>query len=264
MRGFTATIGRTAIFTVQSAGRLGIFTGHMLGAMFTSLPRRKVLARLMYLIGVKSIPVVGATGAFVAMVMAVQMYQQLHKMNAEGASGAIINIIMVKELGPLLAAVMLAGRVGGAMAAELGTMKVTEQIDALRTLGTDPIQYLVVPRFLACFFLIPVLAIFSVFLGVVAGYVICVKALGIDSFAYLDQTRRIMENWDIFVGIIKSFAFGGLIAVICCYKGFTCGEGAEGVGRATTEAFVFSFIAILVADFHLSVLLRFIYNIYLI
>ena len=257
-------MGRGTVFTIQSAGRLGIFAGQILRAIFTSLPRRRVLSRLMYTVGVRSIPVVSATGGFVSMVMAVHMYQQLHRLSAESAAGAIINITMIKELGPLLAAIMLAGRVGGAMAAELGTMRVTEQIDALRTLGTDPIRYLVVPRFLACFFLIPVLAIFSVFIGVVAGYLVCVKALEIDSYAYLQNTRDMMQNWDIGVGIFKSFFFGSLIAVICCYKGFTCGKGAEGVGRATTEAFVFSFIAILVADLFLSVLLRFIYNIYLV
>jgi len=149
------------------------------------------------------------------------------------------------------------------MAAELGTMRVTEQIDALRAMGADPVRYLVVPRFLACLLLIPVLTVFGDAIGALGGYLVSVKALGITSHYYMEQSRSIMENWDIFVGLIKSVFFGALIAIICCYKGFRAEGGAAGVGRATTVAFVASFISILVVNFFLEVFLRFIYNFYI-
>ncbi len=263
MANFLEEIGHTCLLASEEAGRMTLFTGHMLRGLFTTLPRRETLVRLAYSIGVRSIPVVLTTGAFVGMVLALEMHGQLDKLNAETAAGPIINISIIRELAPVLAGVMLAGRIGGAMAAELGTMKVTEQIDALRTVGADPIYYLVVPRFLCCLFLVPVLTIFADFIGVLGGYLVSVLALGVDSHGYWVQTRRAMENWDIFCGILKSAVFGMAIAVVCCYKGFTAGEGAEGVGRATTQAFVFSFIAILVSDFFLAVLLRFIYNTYI-
>jgi len=259
---FLEEIGRSCLLASEEAGRMSLFTGHMLRGLFTTLPRRENITRLAYNIGVRSVPVVLTTGAFVGMVLAIQMHNQLDKLNAETAAGPVINISIVRELAPVLAGVMLAGRIGGAMAAELGTMKVTEQLDALRTLGADPVYYLVVPRFLCCLLLVPILTIFADFIGMVGGYLVSVTALGVDSHGYWVQTRRILENWDIFCGIVKSAVFGMAIAIICCYKGFTAGEGAEGVGRATTEAFVLSFIAILVSDFFLAVLLRFIYNTY--
>jgi phospholipid/cholesterol/gamma-HCH transport system permease protein len=243
-------------------GRVSIFTGQILSWIVTSLPRRRVLVPQMFEVGVRSVPVVMATGSFVGMVLAVQMYQQLHKLNADSAAGPIINIAIVKQLGPVLAAVIIAGRVGGAMAAELGTMRVTEQVDALRVMGADPVRYLVVPRFLACLVLVPMLTVVGDAVGALGGYLISVKALGITSGYYIQQTRNIMENWDIFVGLAKSAAFGALIGIICCYKGFHAKGGAAGVGRATTVAFVASFIAILVVNFFLEVLFRFLYNFY--
>ena len=255
-------IGQASLELVREIGRITLFTLHTFRSVFSGFPRRDVIVPLAYSIGVRSVPVVLTTGAFVGMVLAVEIFGQLHKMDAEAATGPIINISMVKELGPVLAGVMLAGRIGGAMAAELGTMKVTEQIDALRTLGADPVSFLVVPRFLACVLLVPILTILADAIGVVGGYVMSVRVLGVDAYAYWEQTRRILENWDIFCGIVKSVVFGGAIAVICCYKGFAAGEGAQGVGKATTEAFVFSFVAILAADFVLAVTLRLIYNLY--
>jgi len=244
-------------------GRIAIFTGQTVRWIVTSLPRRRVLVPQMYEVGVRSVPVVLATGGFVGMVLAVQMYQQLHKLNADSAAGPIINIAVVKQLGPVLAAVIIAGRVGGAMAAELGTMRVTEQIDALRVMGADPLRHLVVPRFLACLLLVPLLTVVGDAVGALGGYLISVEALGIPSSHYLQQTRNIMENWDIFVGLAKSVFFGALIAIICCYKGFNAEGGAAGVGRATTAAFVASFISILMVNFFLEVLSRFIYNFYI-
>ncbi len=214
----------------------------------------------MNLIGVKSVPVIMVTGAFVGMVLAVQAYDQMAGVGLEEYLGALINISVVKELGPVLAAVMLAGRVGGALTAELGTMNVTEQIDALRSMGIDPMKHLVVPRFLACLLLTPFLIIFADLMGVVGGYLVSVWQLKINAGAYWEFSAEGVELWDISIGIVKGFFFGGAIAVTSCYKGFRCKEGAHGVGQACTEAFVASFIAILVLDFVLAVLFKAIYS----
>jgi len=214
----------------------------------------------MNIIGVRSMPVVMITGAFVGMTLAVQAYDQLAGMGLEEHLGALINISVVKELGPVLAAVMLAGRIGGALTAELGTMNVTEQIDAVRSMGTDPLRYLVVPRVLACLLLTPFLIIFADLTGIIGGYFLSVVQLGINSRAYWSFSASAVELWDVSIGVVKGFFFGVAIAVIGCYKGFTCKEGAQGVGQACTEAFVTSFISILALDFALAVIFKAIYS----
>jgi phospholipid/cholesterol/gamma-HCH transport system permease protein len=216
----------------------------------------------MNIIGVKSVPVIMITGAFVGMTLAVQAYDQLAGMGLEEHLGVLINISVVKELGPVLAAVMLAGRIGGALTAELGTMNVTEQIDAVRSMGTDPVKYLVAPRVLACLLLTPLLIIYADFLGVLGGYFVSVLQFGINDWAYWNFSANGVEMWDIGIGILKGFFFGSAIAVISCYKGFTCREGAQGVGEACTEAFVASFISILVLDFAIAVVAKSIYSIF--
>jgi phospholipid/cholesterol/gamma-HCH transport system permease protein len=159
----------------------------------------------------------------------------------------------------VLAGVMLAGRVGGALAAGLGTMKVTEQIDALRSLGADPIRYLVVPRFLACFFLIPFLTVYCDFVGILGGYIVT-WSFGVDTHDYWQHSADTIENFDIVTGVVKSMFFGASIALVACYKGFQSRQGAEGVGRAATEAFVVSFMAILVLDFFIVMFLQGLYD----
>jgi len=196
------------------------------------------------------------------MILAIQAYDQLAGMGLEEHLGVLINVSVVKELGPVLAAVMLAGRVGGALTAELGTMRVTEQIDAVRSMGTDPIRHLVAPRVLACLLLTPALIIYADLLGAIGGFFIGVVHLGINSWAYWNFSASGVELWDVSIGIIKGFFFGGAIAVISCYKGFTCREGAHGVGQACTEAFVASFISILALDFALAVIFKAIYTIF--
>lgn len=248
------------IDVIAGTGRFVRFSAAAIGGIVKGFPQRSVLAPLMMEIGLRSVAVVLATGAFVGMVLAVQTYPQLHKMGAETSSGPIINLAIVAELGPVLAAIMLAGRVGGAMAAELGTMKVTEQIDALSTMGQDPITYLVTPRFLACLVLVPILTIYSDAIGVVGGYIMAVKFFGISDYYYWYQTSQYVEKWDVGIGIWKSFYFGGAIGLICCYKGFQADQGAQGVGQATTKAFVFSFIAILVGNFFLSLFFNTLYS----
>src|SRR5258705_4065874 len=190
------------------------------------------------------------------MVLAIEAYTQFRSIGQENRLGGIINVSVVKQIGPVLAAVMLAGRGGGALTAELGTMNVTQQLDALRVMGADPIRGLVVPRFLACILLTPMLTIYSDFLGVMGGYLISVKSLGIPADPYWRYSAMGVDSWQVFEGLIKSIFFGSAIALIGCYKGFTCGSGASGVGRACTESFVTSFIAIIVLNFFFAQLLK--------
>jgi len=213
----------------------------------------------MNIIGVRSVPVIMVTGAFVGMTLAVQAYDQLAGMGLEEHLGVLINISVVKELGPVLAAVMLAGRIGGALTAELGTMNVTEQIDAVRSMGIDPVRHLVVPRVWACLLLTPVLIIYADLMGVIGGAVVSFAYLGINSRAYWNFSAYGVELWDVGVGVVKGFFFGAAIATISCYKGFTCREGAQGVGQACTEAFVSSFISILAIDFALAMIFKAVY-----
>ncbi|MFA5424196.1 MAG: ABC transporter permease [Phycisphaerae bacterium] len=214
----------------------------------------------MNIIGVRSVPVIMITGAFVGMTLSIQAFDQLAFMGLEERLGVLINVSVVKELGPVLAAVMLAGRIGGALTAELGTMKVTEQIEAIRSMGTDPIRYLVAPRVLASLLLTPFLIIYADLLGIIGGYFMSVVQLGINAGAYWNYSAQGVELWDVGIGVIKGFFFGGAIASISCYKGFHCREGAEGVGRACTEAFVASFIAILALNFAMGIVFKAIYN----
>lgn len=246
-------LGRVVVETIVGLGELSLFAGEVLRQTRHGLPRRGVTIQSFYEIGVRSIPVVFVTGLFIGMVLAVQGYDQFHFLHMESKLGAAINATLVRELGPTLAATMLAGRVGSAMAAELGTMRVTEQIDALRALGANPIQYLVVPRFLGCFLLIPLLTAFADAIGILGGWLIGTQVLGIDSFYWWLHSKQFIAIYDVQCGLTKSFFFGGAIAVISCFQGFHCGAGAEGVGQASTRSFVQSFIAILVLDFILGV-----------
>ncbi len=253
------TFGQLIIEFVQAVGDLALFAFSMLRWLFRGLPRSTVVVESMYEVGVRSIPVVMITGMFIGMVLAVQGYQQFHLMRMETRMGAVINMALVAELGPVLAATMLAGRVGSAMAAELGTMRVTEQIDALRALGANPIQYLVVPRFLSCFLLIPLLTAMADAIGVAGGWMFSTQVLGVDSTYYWHYSTEYVAAWDVFAGILKSMFFGAAIALISCHRGFNCGSGAEGVGQAATSSFVLSFIVILIVDFFLGMFLNEIY-----
>jgi phospholipid/cholesterol/gamma-HCH transport system permease protein len=191
---------------------------------------------------------------FIGMVLAVQSYRDFNRMGLASRLGAIINISVVRELGPVLAATMIAGRVGSAMAAELGSMRITEQIEALICLGANPFKFLVVPRFLACVLLIPLLTVIADVMGIWGGAFICLHVFQVEPHYYWMHSREYVRMWDIFNGLGKSMSFGAAIAVISCHRGLNCKPGAEGVGRAATEAFVMSFIAILGLDFVLAML----------
>ncbi len=256
------TVGRDAASLLGAFGNFCEFAGRTFKWLFGGGLRWKNLRLLlpqMYEVGVRSVPVVGVTGAFIGMVMAIESYTSFKSIGQETRMGSVINLSVVKQIGPVLAAVMLAGRVGGALTAELGTMNVTEQLDAMRVMGADPIRYLVVPRFIACVMLTPVLTIYSDLLGVLGGWLISVHYLHIPNGAYWEYSARGVETWQVMEGIFKSLFFGAAIGLISCYKGFHSGAGASGVGRACTESFVASFIAIIVLNFFFARLLQNLY-----
>lgn len=245
-------IGRDTLNVLAAFGEFWRFAGRTLGwagkGMFRWKNVRLVLPQ-MYEVGFRSVPVISITGAFIGMVLAIETYTQFKAIGQENRVGGIISVSVVKQIGPVLAAVMLAGRVGGALTAELGTMNVTEQLDALRVMGADPIRVLVVPRLIACIVLLPILTIYSDMLGVIGGWLVSVKGLGVPDEPYWRYTTIAVDNWQVCEGLIKAAFFGAAIGIISCYKGFTCGAGAQGVGRACTESFVTSFIAIIVLNF---------------
>jgi len=256
-------IGAKTITGISNSGRFARFIWKSLVVSLQSCLKSQTYPLIwtqMNIIGVRSVPVIMITGAFVGMTLAIQTYDQLKSMGLEEHLGVLINVSVVAELGPVLAAVMLAGRIGGALTAELGTMNVTEQIDAVRSIGTDPIRYLVAPRVLACLLLTPALIIYADLLGILGGYFVSVTQKGINSQAYWTFSASAVELWDVIIGVIKGFFFGAAIASISCYKGFTCKEGAHGVGRACTEAFVASFISILAINLALAMIFKAIYN----
>ncbi len=251
-----ADFGGWLIDWIAGLGNAARFSLRVFGWMFGRLPRRETLLPNFYEIGWKSLPVIWLTGIFIGMVLAVQSYVQFRNMHIEGKLGAVINLSLVRELGPVLAATMLAGRVGNAMAAELGTMRVTEQIDALASMGANPIHYLVVPRFLACLLLIPALTIVADCMGVAGALFYATQWQTIDLHQYVENSRHFVSNFDIFAGLFKSLFFGAAIALIACYRGFHCEPGAEGVGRAASDAFVYSFVMILLLDLLLGIALE--------
>lgn len=209
-------------------------------------------------VGVRSFPVVSLTAAFGGLVFGLQTYVGFHRYvgpGSEAYGGPIISLGLSKELIPILVGLMVSGRVGSAMAAEIGTMKITEQIDALFSLGADPNRYLVVPRILACFIMLPCLTLYGDIIGITSGFVYNVFIMGVNRFIYMKNTLLYLELWDVISGLIKASVFGIIIALIGCWQGLRAERGAEGVGRATTRAVVLSSISILIVNFFLSKLL---------
>lgn len=259
---FVGNLGIWATTILAALGTFFIFVGQTVRWLFSGAIWRKTLRLVLpqfYEVGVRSVPVIAITGAFIGMVMAIETVTQFKAIGQEYRLGTVINLSVVKQIGPVLAAVMLAGRVGGALTAELATMNVTEQLDALRVMGVDPIRYLVVPRFIACVLLTPVLTIYSDFLGVLGGWFISVFFLKIPNGPYWSYTAQSVDTWQVMEGIIKSIFFGGSIGMIACYKGFNSGSGASGVGRACTESFVSCFIVIIILNFFFAQILKTMY-----
>jgi phospholipid/cholesterol/gamma-HCH transport system permease protein len=206
-------------------------------------------------VGVESIPVATVTAVFVGMVFAVQIASEFTKFGAGSVVGGVMAIAIARELAPALTAVVIAGRVGSAFAAEIGTMAVTEQIDAIYAMGSDPIKHLVVPRVIASIVMLPVLVIFANLIGFIGAYIVSVFVVGVNSYGYMDSASSLLKMGDILGGLVKAVFFGMIIAIIGCYKGMKTKGGAKGVGEATTDSVVYSLMAIFVVNYFLSLLL---------
>ena len=240
--------GRQTLDFLENAGGISIFFWRSVIAATSTQLRWKATLEQAYKIGVASLPLVMLTSLFTGMVLALQSSYQLRLFSAEQFTSDLVALSITRELGPVLTAMMVAGRVGAAMAAELGTMKVTEQVDALKALATDPVRYLVVPRFLASMVMLVFLTIYSDLVGMVGGYVVGVFKLGLSSYSYFNRTVHALVLKDIYTGLFKSFIFALLIALVSCQEGLSVEGGAEGVGKATTQAVVLSIVLIIVVD----------------
>ena len=242
-------IGHGVLALFGAVGRLGLFaleaTSHC--ARPPLYPR--LLLRQMVEIGFYSLPVVGLTGLFAGMVLALQSHTGFSRFSAESTIPTVVVLSITRELGPVLAGLMVAGRVGAAMAAEIGTMRVTEQIDALTTLSTNPIKYLIAPRLLAGFLMLPFLVLVADIIGVFGGYLVGVYKLGFNPDVYITNTFEYLETMDVVSGLVKAAVFGYLIALMGCYHGFHSQGGAQGVGKATTNAVVTGAILVLVFNY---------------
>lgn len=245
-------IGFTVENALEGLGRIIVLFQAILKGIFKPPFEIRITIRQMLEIGVNSLPVVLITAVFTGMVLALQSYTGFKRFGAEGLVGSVVALSMTRELGPVLSALIVTGRAGAAMAAELGTMRVTEQIDALETMATNPVKYLVIPRFLSGMTMLPALTIVTDIVGVSGGYFVTVVLLGASSKTYMRTTWDFLELSDIYSGLIKACFFGATFSLISCYKGFYTKGGAEGVGRATTGAVVYSSMAILISDYFLS------------
>ncbi len=248
-------LGNRTIRRLVAFGRFCDFVAQSFAALTHRLHGQgwlRLLKPQLFSVGTKSVPAVMLVGLFVGGVLAVEMFPQMSIIGQETKLGGIIGLSVIKQIGPVLAAVMIAGRVGGAVSAEIGTMKVTEQIDALRVMGVNPLAYLVVPRVMACVIMVPLVTLFGDALGILGGWLVTVRAFGVDDGIYRMDSIGMIHGFDLFVGLSKGLVFGFLIGVIGCWKGFACERGAAGVGRAATDAFVASFIAIMISNFFLA------------
>ena len=252
---FSPLANKRAVGALTELGQITLLAKEAFASLLKWRVSGRDLLYQVYFIGIKSQSVVLITGAFTGMVLGAQTYFQFHKIKMDTATLAVVGVSMCSELGPVLTALMVAGRVGAAIAAELGTMRVTEQIDALRALATHPVDYLVLPRVIASHIALPVLTMESIVVGILASYFVGVNVLGIEPTYLWDNMLKYTHQVDVIIGLTKAFIYGGIIALIGCYKGLTCGLGAEGVGRAATEAVVYSSITILIANFFLTLVM---------
>jgi phospholipid/cholesterol/gamma-HCH transport system permease protein len=249
---FIAGIGRVFIAFLRHTGRLSLFTGISVYHMFTPPFYPRLLFRQMVEIGYNSLPVVGLTAIFTGMVLALQSYTGFARFSAEGAIATVVVLSVTRELGPVLAGLMVAGRIGAAMAAEIGTMRVTEQIDALTTLSTNPFKYLVAPRLIAGLTMLPLLVLVADIIGVMGGYLISIYKLGFNPGTYLTKTFIDLVALDVISGLVKASVFGFIIALMGCYNGYNSKGGAQGVGQATTNAVVSASILILTFNYFIT------------
>ena len=247
-----ASIGRGALNIFEEFGKLTLFIISTLGLLLKKPFYFREFLRALLAIGFFSLPVIGLTALFTGGALALQIYSGGARFNSESAVPAIVSIGMVRELGPVLCGLMIAGRVGSSIAAEIGTMKVTDQLDALVTLSTNPKQYLVIPRVVAATLVLPFLTGVGDILGIMGGYLVGTLKLGFSSFTYLNQAVQFLEISDVASGLVKGAVFGFIVAMIGCYCGFNSGLGAKGVGKATTQSVALSSIMIIASNFVLT------------
>ena len=245
---FVSTIGRLFIGFLGASGRVAVFTGTSVSHCFRPPFFPRLLIRQMMSVGYYSLPVVGLTTLFTGMALALQIFEGTARLNAEGSVAWIVAIGMTRELAPVLGGLMVAGRVGASMAAEIGTMRVTEQIDALTTLSTNPYKYLIAPRLIAATTMVPILVLVGDIIGIFGGFLIATNVLGFNPATYIGNSWDILESVDVISGLTKAAVFGFIVALMGCYHGFNSRGGAQGVGAATTNAVVTSSILILTAN----------------
>lgn len=245
-------LGRAFLRFLTSIGRLSIFTWHGISSAFVPPYYSRQIGRMMVEIGYYSLPVVGLTAIFTGAVLALQSYSGFSRFSAESSIAIVVVLSITRELGPVLAGLMVAGRIGAAFAAEIGTMRVTEQIDALVTLSTNPFKYLVFPRLLAASLMLPCLVLVADIIGVFGGYMVSVQKLGFAPGPYIASTWDFLEARDVISGLVKASVFGFIIALMGCYHGYHSKGGAQGVGAATTNAVVSSSILILLFNYFIT------------
>jgi phospholipid/cholesterol/gamma-HCH transport system permease protein len=247
-----AVIGRLFLAFLAAVGRIAMFAGVAVSHCVRPPWYPQLIGRQMLDIGYFSLPVVGLTALFTGMVLALQSYTGFARFSAEGAVATVVVLSMTRELGPVIAGLMVAGRIGASMAAEIGTMRVTEQIDALTTLSTNPFKYLVAPRLIAGLTMLPLLVVVADIIGVFGGYLVGVYKLNFNPAAYLKRTFDYLEFMDVMSGLVKAGAFGFLVSLMGCFHGYYSEGGAQGVGRATTNAVVSASILILVFNYGIT------------
>jgi phospholipid/cholesterol/gamma-HCH transport system permease protein len=252
---FLELAGRPIKLFIEESGKIMLLFLSALAWLVRPPLRLRLIAKQMEFVGVQSLSVVMITAAFAGMVLALQTYYGFRMFGGESLVGATVALSLTRELGPVFTALMVTGRAGSAMAAELGTMKVTEQVDALYTMSVNPVQYLIVPRILAAVLMVPILTILADFIGVVGGYFVGVHLLGINSGIFMARIVEFVDMDDITNGLIKSAFFGLILSLIGTFKGFYTTGGAEGVGKATTEAVVYASVSILISDYILTALM---------
>jgi phospholipid/cholesterol/gamma-HCH transport system permease protein len=246
------SIGALVLNIFQTVGKLMDFATRSVVSIFAPPYFPKMIIRQFLEIGYYSLPVVGLTTLFTGMVLALQSYTGFARFNAESAIAGVVVLSITRELAPVLAGLMVAGRVGASIAAEIGTMRVTEQIDALKTLSVNPFQYLIAPRVLAGTIMLPILVLIGDIIGVFGGYLVSIYRLGFAPTSYLTQTFNILDPIDVTSGLIKAAVFGFIVSLMGCYHGFHSGRGAQGVGTATTNAVVSASILILIFNYVLT------------
>ncbi|MGV3724943.1 MAG: MlaE family ABC transporter permease [Actinomycetota bacterium] len=245
-------VPRTSPPFLEWTGELTLLFLHTVGAVLRGRILLRETLRQMSSIGVNSLPITLVTISFSGMVLALHTANQLKQLGVEWLIGGIVAVSMAREAAPVLTAIVVAARVGSAIAAEIGTMAVTEQVDALRSLGVNPVHYLVVPRFIAAVLMLPILTIFANAAGVAGGWLVSVMGAGVDSSVFVNSAKSLLQPSDLFLGLLKTFVFGAIIAVVGCNQGLRTRGGAAGVGRSTTASVVTAIVLVYVADYFLA------------